>query len=250
MTTVPLIRSPLFTQFPNIDAGMSTVQGALSTAPLGFNLGFNIGDDDEVVQGNLNRFLAAFKLGPDRLASMNQVHGTTIQEVNEAGVYPDTDVLVTREPMLGLAVRTADCVPLLLYAPGENIVAAVHAGWRGTVEHIAAQTVEFLVERFSIEPDELSAYIGPSAGIDHYEVGEDVAARFSPSVVINPENANPRVDLKKANTEDLISAGVKETNIDVSDYCTIENPMLFHSHRRDGAGAGRMLALIMLREEH
>lgn len=228
---------------------MSTVQGAHRTAPLGFNLGFGIGDDDALVERNIGRFLARFRLSADRMASMNQVHGTTIREVNEPGIYPETDAIVTREPSLGLAVRTADCVPVMLFAPGDLVIAAVHAGWRGTAEHIVAQTVEFLTERFGIEPEEILAYIGPSASVERYEVDEEVAAQFIEDAIVRSADTKPRLDLKKANTIDLIASGLNPENIEISPYCTISNPSLFHSYRRDGDRSGRMLALITLRDE-
>lgn len=249
MTTVPLIRSPLFTQYPNIEFGMSTVQGAPRTAPLGFNLGFDVGDDDETVRENLDRFLARLQTKRDHLAIMRQVHGTTIQEVTEPGIFDETDALVTRIPRICLAVRTADCAPVMIYAPGENVIAAVHAGWRGTAEHIAAKTVAYLQENFGIEPDELLAFIGPAAGVRHYEVGEEVAQLFDESVILREEDRKPRLDLKKANAQDLEAAGIQPHNIEISPYCTITHTQLFHSWRRDGEGSGRMLAAIMLKDE-
>jgi len=245
----PRIRSSLLSQFPNLVFGMSTRQGETADAPFGFNLGFDVGDEEERVTANMSRFTDALGTEPDQLAFMNQVHSANIREVSEAGIYPETDAMITRHPRLGLVVRTADCVPIVMYAPADNIVAAVHAGWKGTAEHIAKKTVEKLAGEFGVDPALLFVYMGPAAGPCCYEVGSEVAALFNESVLTREDKGNARLDLKAANAAQLREAGVPAENIDVDPLCTITENTLLHSWRRDGERSGRMLSVIFMKEE-
>ena len=249
MPAFPRLRSTLLSQFPNVACAMSTRQGEDATAPFGFNLGFHVGDEETRVQGNLRRFLDTVDLAPDDMAFMDQVHEDRIAEATEAGEYAACDGLFTRQPRLGLAVRVADCVPILLYAPAENTVAAVHAGWRGTAEHLAKKMVATIHERCGCSPDGVYAYIGAGAGPCCYKVGHDVAALFPAEFVRESEGGKPTLDLPGTNRRQLLDAGVRATNIEVEGVCTICSPALFHSHRRDGAASGRMLAVITLLRE-
>ncbi|MBL0176556.1 MAG: peptidoglycan editing factor PgeF [Ignavibacteria bacterium] len=245
----PLVRSRLLSQFPHIVFGMSTRQGAANGEPYGFNLGFHVGDDPARVEERLRRFLDALGLAPDEIAFMDQVHGDRIAIAEEPGEYPACDALATRVPHLGLAVRVADCVPVVLYAPGENLVAAIHAGWRGTAAHIAAKTVAQLCETYGLQASDFCAYIGPGAAACCYEVGADIAALF-PAAVLRPlDNGGAMLDLHAANARQLADAGLHAENIDADPLCTVHNEALFHSHRRDGETAGRMLAVIAIQEE-
>jgi len=248
-TPIPLIRSTLLAQFPYARLAQSTRQGEGADAPFGFNLGYGLGDDDTRVTGNIARFAARLDLDPEDLAFMKQVHGDTIREITQAGVYDDTDALITRQPGVGLTVRTADCVPVMLYAPGENLVAAVHAGWRGTAEHITQKTAMRVIEEFGVEPEALYAYVGASAGSCCYEVGEDVAALFPEGWVLRRDEGNPHLDLKGLNTHQLEQCGVPAANIEVSEHCSIHEETLLHSWRRDAQRSGRMLTTIVLQEE-
>ncbi|MAT39702.1 MAG: polyphenol oxidoreductase [Ectothiorhodospiraceae bacterium] len=241
---IALVRSPLLSQYPGIDFAMSTMQGRVDDSVFGFNLGYRIGDDTDEVTESISRFFKILGLKRSQVASMNQVHGTTIGIVSEPGAFDNTDALITEHAGIGLAVRTADCVPVMLYAPGEQIIAAIHAGWRGSAEHITTRTVEQMIERYQVEPESLLAYVGPGAGVEKYEVGEEVAAQFPEETVRRREGQKPLVDLKAANAKELLDLGVRERNVDISPYNTITMPTVFHSHRRDGDTAGRMLAVI------
>jgi polyphenol oxidase len=245
----PLVRSRLLSQFPHIVFGMSTRQGAAPGEPYGFNLGSKVGDDPARVEERLRRFLDALGLAPDDIAFMDQVHGDRIVLAEEAGEYAACDAIATRVPHLGLAVRVADCVPVVLYAPGENLIAAIHAGWRGTAAHIAAKTVQHLCEAHGLEASAFCAYVGPGAAACCYEVGADIAALFPASVLRPLENGNAMLDLHAANARQLEDAGLRAENIDVDALCTVHHGALFQSHRRDGEAAGRMLAVIAIQQE-
>ncbi|MBE0643695.1 MAG: peptidoglycan editing factor PgeF [Bacteroidetes bacterium] len=246
---LPLIRSALLSQFPHVRMAQSTRQGEAPDAPFDFNLGYNLGDEDSRVTGNIARFAGAVDLEPEDLAFMHQVHGETIREVSEPGAYEDTDALITQQPGVGLTVRTADCVPVMLYAPAANVIAAVHAGWRGTAEHITRKTVERLQADFGAEADSIFAFIGAAAGLCCYEIGDEVAALFPERWLERAEGKPARLDLPGVNRHQLEEAGIPEANIEVCGLCSIHEQHLLHSYRRDGAQSGRMLATIVLREE-
>jgi polyphenol oxidase len=246
---LPRIRSLLLASFPHVAFGMSTRQSGEPDAPLGFNLGYGLADDDARVTENMSRFSALVGLEPGNLAFMRQVHGDTIRMVSEPGVYDETDALITREPGIGLVARVADCAPIALYAPAAAAAAVVHAGWRGTAAHIVRKTVDHLCAECGAEPTGVYAFIGPCAGACCYEVGDDVAALFPTEVIQRDGEHGPqRLDLRAANRAQLLEAGIPEENIEVDSLCTIHERALLHSWRRDGEASGRMLACITLRE--
>lgn len=224
---------------------MSTREG-VSGSPQGFNDGSSGSDGNPRYEEHLAAFLDVLELSPDEIAFMDQVHGDRIAEATESGIYPATDAIVTQSNRLALTVRSADCAPILLYAPAEHTIAAIHAGWRGTASRITEKTVRHLVEEYGIETEYLFAYIGPAAKKCCYEVGEEVVEALN-GQSIERHNGKAMVDLQELNRTQLLEAGLKTENIEIDDLCTIHNSV-FHSHRRDGQKAGRMLALIYLNE--
>jgi YfiH family protein len=194
----------------------------------------------------------ALGVAVDRLWRMRQVHGI---DVTVADCGPEGDLLVTERDDAALAIRTADCVPILLVDPHRRVVAAVHAGWRGTALGAAVHVVSLLEERYDVAAEHLVAAIGPSIGPDRYEVGPDVpqgfARRFDASLV---DRWCPRVgeqrfklDLWQANQDQLMMAGVPSSQVHVARLCTATHADVFHSYRVDGARAGRMVAGIRLK---
>ena len=173
-------------------------------------------------------------------ARLKQVHGDAVLEAR-AGACGEGDALVSARTGLALEIATADCVPILL--AGAHRIGAVHAGWRG----IAAGVVARAVERFD-EPGRLFAAIGPAIGPCCYEVEESVAeavAVASPGAAVvarRSERGRPMLDLQAAVAAQLAAAGV--TEIETLTACTRHHPEWLWSYRRDGAGAGRNLALV------
>ncbi len=168
------------------------------------------------------------------LATLKQAHSPAcIAAGGRSGVLGPGDALLENVPGAVVAVRTADCVPLLLVDERLRAVAAVHAGWRGTVARIAERAVEAMRERFGSQPSDLHAAIGPAIGPCCYEVGPEVAARFG-------GRGRGPVDLPAANRRQLIEAGVTPARIYASNLCAMCLPEDFHSFRRDGEAAGRM----------
>lgn len=180
-------------------------------------------------------------------------HVVNISSENSANTIPDTDALITNEPGIFVCVQTADCVPILLFDPQKKVVAAIHAGWRGTVAKIALKTVQQMSEKFGCQPEHIIAGIGPSIHIHAYEVGseviEAVEANFTNSSSLLKPSLNKGkayFDLWEANKTVLIESGLQEENIEIMGLCTYEHSDLFYSARREGVDTGRMVSGIRL----
>jgi YfiH family protein len=197
---------------------------------------------------------------PEDLLRVRQVHGNVVRVVGRDGVSattasekPDGDAIVSNAPGLALAVVVADCVPVLLAARDGSAVAAIHAGWRGTCAGIAIAAVEAMSRAFGTRPADLVAAIGPSIGPGDYVVGESlvdafVAAGHDEASVRRWFRRGPagevRLDLWRANQDQLERAGVLQESIHASELSTLAHPAWFESFRRDASRAGRMVAVV------
>jgi YfiH family protein len=246
-----------------VAACVSTRLGGVSTAPYdSCNLGFATGDDPAAVIENRTRTCAAIGFTLDDLVLANQVHGDTVVVVGPADrgrgaraadhTVADADALVTGAPGVLLAVLVADCVPVVLFDPVRGVAAVAHAGWRGTVAHVTANTVRTMVERFGSDPATLRAGIGPAIGPASYEVGDDVvgsarAAFPDAPEVIHHGRDRTTFDLWAANTHDLRRSGVPADRIECLAIDTFDAADRFYSHRA-GAPTGRFAAFVALRD--
>jgi YfiH family protein len=175
------------------------------------------------------------------LATVKQIHSDCcVAAEGRAGVIGQADALIEDTPGAVVAVKTADCIPVLLIDERHRSVAAVHAGWRGTAERIVAKTVDAMHARFGTQPVDLHAAIGPGIGVCCYEVGPEVAARFG-------VEGRGKIDLTAANRDQLLDAGVTPGRIYASNLCTMCNAGEFHSFRRDREMAGRMYSFAGIR---
>ena len=209
--------------------------------------GFNE-DSRENIYENRRRFLALFQK-EYRLATAWQVHGDNIRFVREHGETGDADeradALVSNLGDILLGVKTADCVPVLIGDPATGAFSAIHAGWRGTVQSIVTKAVATLREEFSSEPTDLICAIGPAAGCELYEVGQDVIDTFAQNFpnggkyFTETRPGHAMVDLRSANSDQLISAGVRAENIFMAPFCTMERVDLFFSYRIEKKRFGR-----------
>jgi hypothetical protein len=173
-----------------------------------------------------------------RLATVKQVHSAEcVAADGRGGVLGEADALLENTPGCAVAVKTADCIPILLVDPGQRAVAAVHAGWRGTAARIAEKAVAAMRQRFGTDPAVVEAAIGPGIGVCCYEVGPEVAARFG-------HRGRAHIDLAQANRAQLEAAGIGADRIHCAGLCTMCNARDFHSFRRDGEAAGRMYSFI------
>ncbi len=183
---------------------------------------------------------------PLRQIHSDRVHWVAGERLPDTA--PDGDAAATALPGVALSVRTADCAPVLIADRRGRVVAAAHAGWRGAAAGVVRRTVEQVVSEGGVEARDLAAAIGPHIGVCCMEVGDDVADRFAqPGIVLRrPDWPKPHLDLGAANRAQLADAGVPPERVEVSTLCTRCRPDLFHSYRRDGEKAGRMLSLIGL----
>jgi hypothetical protein len=180
-----------------------------------------------------------------RLQLLRQVHGIAVAEAPWEGM-PEADAACAAAPGAVLGIQTADCLPILLVDPRRRLVAAAHAGWRGTAAGIAARGVAALTARGSRAKD-LVAGVGPGIGPCCYEVGEELRAAFGPSGAPFFEpgvNGRPHLDLRAANVRQLVAAGLRPEAIHHVADCTRCRADLYCSYRRDGRSAGRMISFV------
>lgn len=168
------------------------------------------------------------------LATLKQIHSATcVPAGGRSGMLGEGDALLENTSGSVVAIKTADCIPVLLIDDRQHAVAAVHAGWRGTVACIVENAIRLMREQFGTAPADLHAAIGPGIGKCCYEVGPEVASQFG-------EQGRAHIDLPVTNQRQLIAAGVPPARIYMSNLCTMCLPEEFHSFRRDKEAAGRL----------
>ena len=255
--------------FPSLDTlgfvcnAFSTRMGGVSEGVYAcMNLGFGRGDSDEAVHENYRRFCAAIGVTPEQVVLSAQTHLCHVYEATAAdrgrGItfprgYTDVDALMTNVPGVVLCTHYADCVPLLFADPIHKVVAAAHAGWRGTVGRIGAQTVARMTARYGTDPADVVAAIAPSIGGCCFEVDAPVWEAFSGMDVFDngcykQQGLKYLIDLWEVNRRVLIAAGIPAENITVTDLCTRCHPDTFWSHRATGGVRGSLAAFIGIRE--
>jgi YfiH family protein len=240
--------------------GFSTRLGGVSPFPAGdLNLAGFDEDSSENIYENRRRFLRAFN-GAYTLTTAWQVHGDDIKTVKSPEDVSETDAkfdaLVSNLPEVLIGVKTADCVPVLLADPVKKAFAAIHAGWRGTVQSIVVKAVEKMQAEYGTDPADLICAIGPAATCKNYEIGQDVIDAFgkefstSGKLITPTREGHALIDLHLANRDQLRSAGVREENIYTAPFCTMERPDLFFSYRLEKkryGKTGRLLSVIGLK---
>jgi YfiH family protein len=182
--------------------------------------------------------------GP-RLLLLKQVHGARVENAPWEG-RPEADAAVASAPGLVLGIETADCLPVLLVDARRGVVAAAHAGWRGTAAGVTREAVRALIAAGS-HPAELRAALGPGIGPCCYEVGDDVRAAFGEpgAAFFRPgPRGRPHLDVRAANLAQLLAEGLRPEQVDSVQECTFCRPDLYHSFRRDGKTAGRMINFV------
>lgn len=225
---------------PGTSAAFTTRRGGVSAAPFDtLNLGRSTADRPEAVEENRRRVLAALGLEPARLATAGQVHGAGIAHVDAPGHTPGCDALITCTPGLAIAITTADCMPIVLTAPG--LVSVVHSGWRGTADGLPSASARAVFD-LGARPAALSAHLGPCIRRCCYEIGAEVASRF-PSECVVRSGERWRLDLPLAARMQLRDAGVEDARIHDTGACTACEPFWYFSHRRDGSPSGRQWAV-------
>ncbi len=274
---IQILQVPALVKLPWLVHGFSIKPGGVSdqNGEKVLNLGFTEWDSRENVLENRRRFLSALGASDLQLISLKQIHSDVIHLFDAAPAEPYRgDASATNRPGLLLGVQTADCVPILLIDPKTRAVAAVHAGWRGTLQRIVVKAIGQMQMQFGAKPAGLLAAIGPSIGGCCYEVGTEVASQFQSQFAEAPEwfdefrtgdEPNPiqwlnmmppghqpppknvLLDLRKANRAQLLGAGLRAANIFVSDLCTACRRDLLFSYRKEGHQSGRLLSVVSMR---
>ncbi len=202
-----------------------------------------------VLTGQQRGYLAARGIPADKgVIVPKQVHGDAIWKVTRrdaalAGIH-EADAVVTDEPGLAIGIRTADCLPALVYAPRRKVIAAIHAGWKSTRLDISRKTVELLVRDYGVDPAELRVAVGPCIRRDSCEVGPEFLEYFPLDTAAAPQGL--RFDIFSANLRQLTAAGVERGNIFDCGLCSMKEPARFHSFRRDVDRSGRMISVVVM----
>ncbi|HPE75611.1 MAG TPA: peptidoglycan editing factor PgeF [Draconibacterium sp.] len=248
MNNKGLIYYKIFRGFEDVVAFTSTKQTFETKNPR------FTGDSTDIFEQN--RILLAEKLmiKPDQLVFPRQTHTNCVVEVSEIpeNEIKETDALVTNKSGICLCVQTADCVPILLFDPVENVIAAVHAGWRGTVKKIAENTVQGMKQNYGSLPENIIAAIGPSISPEIYEVGNEVVEevlRSIPNAEISlHKNSSDKfhLNLWEANRQVLLQNGLQTKNIEILGECSFSESEKYYSARKEGVETGRMVSGIML----
>ena len=228
-----------------------------------------------MIQYDFGPYISAFTSERNDVVSQDILlpkltHSCHVELVNERKAFFDTDALITQVPGLWIGVYSADCVPVLIADTRLNVVAAVHAGWRGTVGGITRMAVERMKAEFGCRPEDMQAVIGPSISPEAFEVGEEVVMQFrqaafpesiirhdlaankaackSSSAACNTTKESFYIDLWQSNRWLLTEAGLQEENIQLAGLCTVGCPDRFFSYRREGYATGRMVSAICIKE--
>lgn len=246
--------SPLLERF-GFRHAFFTRLGGVSLAPFdSLNFSITVGDRVHHVRENLARAASCLGVAEDNVYFLSQVHGTKsfVVDSTHDAVSVRTlqgDVVVSRDPHAACAVRVADCVPILMADAASGVTAAVHSGWRGAVQRVAASAMSALSTIVRGTPHWVCA-IGPHIEACCFEVGDDVASDLlsvspDPDIIVRSAGARPRANLRRLIRAQLRSLGIAEECIDDVPGCTMCDPTRFFSHRRDGARSGRHLCAIV-----
>ncbi len=250
---LPLYQFDTFSGISSIQHFVSTRKGGISQGNCSsLNLGYNTQDTPEKV--SKNREIIAKAMGVSNIIFPQQTHKNHVQLVTHNTIsndFADTDALITNQKGICIAVIFADCVPILVFDPVNQVIGAIHAGWRGTVAKIIEKTIEKMQHEFGTNPSDIIAGIGPSISPQAYEVGNEViekveAAFPSINLVSNRTTEKGYLNLWEANKQSLLNTGVLEKNIEIAGLCTKENHDTFFSVRHEKE-TGRFATGIMLK---
>lgn len=256
----------------NVTAFTTTREGGCSIgAYSSFNANMYCGDDPAHVNENRNTLCDRLHIERNRLINPHQTHSTNILVINKEflsltenerqHLLEGVDALVSDERAAAICVSTADCVPVIVYDKFNHAAAAIHAGWRGTVNRIVEKTIEKMHEVYGTDGEDCMAIIGPSISIDNFEVGDEVydafknagfnmkaISRLQPAMnALDCQRTKWHIDLWECNKRQLMEKNIDAGNIFVTGICTYKNSEMFFSARKLGIQSGRLLTGIILR---
>jgi polyphenol oxidase len=247
------LKVPSWEKYDGLLHGFMGRRGGKSIDPYaGLNVSYRVGDDNKVVSQNVCDMKLEVGIHDGRIITMKQVHGDQIVDVKDTNIKEagEADGMVTEKPNAFLGVLTADCVPILFVAPGKKLVAAVHAGWRGTLAGIAEKMVRQFKDNYGVADDEIEAALGPAIGSCCYEVKNDVTEPLREKwghlagSSIELKDGKCFVDLRGLNRAILEQAGVPARQIFQVGPCTHCAKDDFFSYRRERKETGRQISFI------
>ncbi len=235
----------------NIVAGESTRLGGYSLPPFeSLNLGLYTDDDQESILKNRQYFFESIGIKPEQSAGSHQVHGDRVIHVKQPGQFEGYDALICNQKGIFLTVTVADCTPVLVFDSRNEAVAAIHAGWKGTVLEIVRKALKLMSKNFGTKGEDCHAYIGTCIDECSFEVDADVADHFDSQFKRWDDNLKKYfIDLKEANKKQLLDFGVPHEHIEVSPYSTYEHNERYFSYRKEKGQTGRMLGVIGMMDD-
>lgn len=245
----------------------STMRGEGSGNYGGFNVTHYCGDTTEHVAECRKILCKELAIEEDMLIIPRQTHSDKslfidsefmqLPQEDQTQMLYGIDAIFTNIRKVCIGVSTADCIPILLHDKANDTIAAIHAGWRGTVAEITSKCIDAMRLYLGCEPDNIHAIIGPGISLDAFEVGDEVYEEFSAAGYDMKRIAKQyqvadggkkwHIDLWEANRQQLISCGIKENNIETAGICTFSNSSSFFSARRLGIKSGRIFSGIMMK---
>lgn len=245
-----------FDQWPGLKHGVFTRKGGVSPAPwASLNLGGSVGDEPDAVRHNHELIYETLHLLRERVCSVWQVHSADVivatGPVEGQRWITQADGMVTDCPDTPLIMRFADCTPLLFHDPVHGVIGIAHAGWRGTVAGVGANTVRTMVQTYGCNPQDIQAGIGPTISRERYQVGEEVVeavqtyfGTVDDLIKRDPVDGTAHFDLWAANRLDLERVGLEQ--IEIMGICTAQHTDEFYSHRAENGRTGRFGVVLSL----
>jgi len=248
------LQSTLLTPYKNIIHAFSTRDNGYSLKPfLQNNLAFHVNDNPDLVLKNHQNYANYLHYDINKLVYMEQVHGATIKIIDketDLSNTPKCDALITQEKDIPLMVMVADCIPILLFDPVQEVIAVVHAGRAGVFNNILINTIDEMKNKCKTNVKDLLVILGPSIRECCYEVGEEIkveAQKLNFGYSIKEKDGSYYLDLIRIIKQELQKINIKNKNIEISKYCTSCNNKTFFSYRADKNTTGRFSGLLMLK---
>jgi len=251
MTELDIIKAPNI----SVKHGFLGRKGGISEGHYeGLNLGLSSGDTEDKVAANRQIVLQEFGKSQQQTCAFHQIHSDKILSASGTWFEHQADASVTDDPELFLVVSVADCMPVLFHDPVKNVVGAAHCGWRGTVQEIAAKTVQKMQDDYGSSVKDIQVAMGMGIRQESYQVGAEVVSEFTEAgysqddvAYVDTEVSDRfRLDVAAANRIQLLDKGILQENLWDSGLDTFTDDSRFYSHRRDKGLTGRHWAVIHL----
>lgn len=236
--TMPLI-------FPNSVISGVTQKNVSTDFQNGISFHTVIDEKQNEYIANKELLASVLNINQKQLLFQNQIHSDIVRIVSSDSKVETSDALVTAEKNIYLCVKIADCCGILLLDKENNVIAAIHSGWKGTMQNIAGKSIKKMISEYKTNPEKIIAYLTPCGSACCYEVKFDVAQYF-PNSIKQVSKEKYLLDLKNEIKNQLINCGILLENIEISKECTICNTE-YHSYRRDKENAGRAVAFIAIK---